>query len=799
MKVVFGGSFNPPTIAHEKIIELLSKRYDEVIIVPNGRKYIRKELFSNKNRVEMLNLIAQKYHNVVVSPLELEREFKGTYYTLRELNHPVFACGDDCLFDFKTWMNAEKLLEENTFLIFTRNNNVEEIRKQICNDKFLSQYQDKFDIISINYPNISSNSYRKTLDQNYLSNDIKAYIDRNKLYKEGCMFAHNYVKVALATPKVILGNPQKNAKEILKIANDYPTASIIVYPELALTGYSLGDWLFNAELLKQAKEALYMIKEHTNNQILILGMPLEYSGAIYNVAVVLQNKKILGIIPKVNLPRTGEFYETRFFTSGKKIVKNPTKFELFGEEVLFGSLLFKNETHNVCFGIEICGDMWGQINPHELLYQKGADIIFNISASTYHFGKKELKKSLIKNASSKFEGAYLYVSNGPSDSSSDITYTGDQIGVVCGEFILDQSTLSLETVVNLVDIDMEMIRFMRYSDGYCRDSLEVEQNFISFTLVQTNDYSLEAIPDLLPFVPKNDNEFNEIIEITSISLKHRLDYVNTSKVIIGISGGLDSTLVLLFAYYTYQKYHLDPKNIIAVTMPGLGTGSKSKNIALNLMQKLGVTMKEVSIKKEAMNQLKLLNHNMLEKDVTYENVQARIRTMYLMNLANLEKGIVLGTGDMSEIALGWSTFNGDHMSMYNLNSGLPKTTIKALVKYFITIYPKVKNELKKVYNAVISPELTGFDQATEDKIGKYQINDFILYHIFMRGASKERIIYLLGICFHLESNDCLKYYENFMRRFNLNQYKRLTSAEGIKIFKLTLNPRGDFRYPGDMK
>ena len=749
MKVVFGGSFNPPTIAHEKIIELLSKRYDEVVIVPNGRKYIRKELFSNKNRVEMLNLIAQKYHNVVVSPLELEREFKGTYYTLRELNHPVFACGDDCLFDFKTWMNAEKLLEENTFLIFTRNNNVEEIRKQICNDNFLSQYQDKFDIISINYPNISSNSYRKTLDQNYLSNDIKAYIDRNKLYKEGCMFAHNYVKVALATPKVILGNPQKN-----------PTASIIVYPELALTGYSLGDWLFNAELLKQAKEALYMIKEHTNNQILILGMPLEYSGAIYNVAVVLQNKKILGIIPKVNLPRTGEFYETRFFTSGKKIVKNPTKFELFGEEVLFGSLLFKNETHNVCFGIEICGDMWGQINPHELLYQKGADIIFNISASTYHFGKKELKKSLIKNASSKFEGAYLYVSNGPSDSSSDITYTGDQIGVVCGEFILDQSTLSLETVVNLVDIDMEMIRFMRYSDGYCRDSLEVEQNFISFRLVQTNDYSLEAIPDLLPFVPKNDNEFNEIIEITSISLKHRL---------------------------------------IAVTMPGLGTGSKSKNIALNLMQKLGVTMKEVSIKKEAMNQLKLLNHNMLEKDVTYENVQARIRTMYLMNLANLEKGIVLGTGDMSEIALGWSTFNGDHMSMYNLNSGLPKTTIKALVKYFITIYPKVKNELKKVYNAVISPELTGFDQATEDKIGKYQINDFILYHIFMRGASKERIIYLLGICFHLESNDCLKYYENFMRRFNLNQYKRLTSAEGIKIFKLTLNPRGDFRYPGDMK
>ena len=799
MKVVFGGSFNPPTIAHEKIIEILSQRYDEVIIVPNGKKYTRKEFFSNQNRIEMLELIAKRYHNVVVSTLELEREFKGTYETLKELNHPVFACGEDCLFDFGTWINAEKLLEENTFLIFTRNNKVEEIKKQILRDAFLSPYYDKFDIIYIDYPHISSHSYRKTLNQKYVSTEIQAYIDRNKLYKEGCMFAHDYVKVALATPKVILGNPERNAKEILKIANDYPNASIIVYPELSLTGYSLGDWLFNAELLKQAREALFKIKEHTNNQILIVGLPLEYSGAIYNVAVVLQNKKILGIIPKVNLPRTGEFYETRFFTSGKKIIKNPTKFELFGEEVLFGSLLFKNEKYNVCFGVEICGDMWGQINPHELLYQKGADIIFNISASTYHFGKKELKKSLIQNASSKFEGAYLYVSNGPSDSTSDITYTGDQIGVICGEVILDQSTLSLETVVNMVDIDMEMIRFMRYSDGYCRDSLEVEQNFIPFSLEETNQYQLETIPNLLPFVPKNDDELKEIIVITSISLKHRLDYVGTSKVIIGISGGLDSTLVLLFAYYTYQKYHLDPKNIIAVTMPGLGTGNKSKNIAIHLMQKLGVTMREVSIKKEAVNHLKLLNHNMIEKDVTYENVQARMRTMYLMNLANLEKGIVLGTGDMSEIALGWSTFNGDHMSMYSLNSGLPKTTIKALVKYFISVYPQVKNELKKVYNAVITPELTGFDQATEDKIGKYQINDFILYHLFMRGASKERIIYLLESCFDLELDDCLKYYENFIKRFNSNQYKRLTSAEGIKIFKLTLNPRGDFRYPGDMK
>lgn len=799
MKVVFGGSFNPPTIAHEKIIETLAQRFDEVIIVPNGEKYRRKELFSNNDRINMLQIIANQYSNVTISTIELTREFEGTYKTLRELHHPVFACGDDCLYDFKTWLHASELLAENKFLVFTRNNHIEQIKKKIAEDAFLAAYQDKIELVHIDYPDISSKQYRNTLDDKYISKKILTYIEKNNLYKEKNMFAHNYLKVALATPKVYLGDPEKNAKEILKIANDNPSAAIIAFPELSLTGYSLGDWLFNAELLKQAKDALYLVKEHTGQQIIIIGLPFEYCGAIYNVAAVLQNKKILGIIPKVNLPRTGEFYETRFFTSGKKIVQNPVQLDLFHEIVDFGSLLFKNEEHNVCFGVEICGDMWGQINPHQVLFQRGADIIFNISASTYNFEKKDVKKALIKNASSKFEGAYLYVSNGPSDSSSDVTYAGDQIVAICGDFVLEKRTLSLDTVVNLVDIDMEKIRFMRYSDGYCRDSLEVENNFIRFTLNQTKNYTLETLPNLLPFVPNSTDEMNEIIDVTATSLMHRLDYIHTSKVIIGISGGLDSTLALLFAYYTYLKYGLNIKNIIAVTMPGLGTGSKSKNIAIHLMQKLDVTMMEVSIKKAAQNHLKMLEHDLQNKDVTYENVQARIRTMYLMNLANKEKGIVLGTGDMSEIALGWSTFNGDHMSMYSLNSGLPKTTIKALVKHFATLYPQIKNELNKVYNAIISPELTGFDQATEEKIGKYQINDFILYHLFINGASKDRLIFLLNVCFNLNLEECQKYYDNFLSRFNHNQYKRLTGAEGIKIFKLTLSPRGDFRYPGDME
>lgn len=613
------------------------------------------------------------------------------------------------------------------------------------------------------------------------------------------MFKNNYLKIALASPKVFLGKPLENAKEIINILNAYENAEIIVYPELSLTGYSIGDWLFNATLLSETKVALDYLLTNSNQKIMIVGLPIEYSGAIYNCACVIQNKKILGIIPKVNLPRTGEFYETRYFTSGQKIVENPTYITLLNQKIKFGSLLFKNELHNLCFGVEVCGDMWGQSNPHQALFQKGADIIFNISASTYHFGKKSTRSNLIYNIASKFEGAYVYVSNGPSDTTSDITFTGHQAVNVCGETILDVETLSLDSAINYVDIDLEKIRFMRYADGYCRDSKVVEHDFIPFTINETDDYKLVNIPDLYPFVPKCVDEFKEIIDIITLSLKHRLDYIGINKVVIGISGGLDSTLALLFAYTTFKRYNIPIENIIAITMPGFGTGSKSKNIATNLMAKLKVTSKEVSIKKEAIQQLKMLEHELEVKDVTYENVQARIRTMYLMNIANKEKAIVLGTGDMSEIALGWSTFNADQMSMYNLNSGLPKTTVKALVKYYINVYPEIKVELNKVYNAIISPELTGSNQATEDLIGKYEINDFIMYHVFCEGVSKEKLLLLLKESFKLEESLCLDYYGNFMKRFNRNQYKRLASPEGVKIFKLSLSPRGDFRYPGDMK
>ncbi len=609
----------------------------------------------------------------------------------------------------------------------------------------------------------------------------------------------NYIKVALVTPKVCLGNPLQNANEILKAVNKQKNADILVFPELSITGYSLGDWVFNRELLEQAKLALKKLVEASTKQVMIVGMPLEVTGAIYNCAVVIQNKKILGIIPKVNLPDSGEFYEKRFFTSGKKFLDKPIQIDLWGDSVKFGQQIFYNPLTSCYFGVEICGDLFGQSNPHQFLYQNGADVVFNISASTYHLHKKEIRLHLINDTSYRFKGTYLYVSNGPSDSTSDMTYSGHQIASVCGDTIFNKETLSLDTVINVIDVDIDSIRFVRYSDGYAKGQSHILPEYTPFDIFRDTIYQLEKLPDTDPFVPKKMEDFEEIIDVTTTCLKHRLDYVGVKKVVIGISGGLDSTLALLFCYSCFKKYGLDVKGIIAVTMPGLGTGSKSKNIARNLMNKLGVDAREVSIKKEAMLQLKALGHGNEEKDVTYENVQARLRTMYLMNLANLEKGIVIGTGDLSEIALGWSTFNGDQMAMYNLNANLPKTMVKALVQYYINVFPQVKLELKKVYRAIITPELTGSDQATEDKIGKYQINDFIMYHIFVEGASKEKIVYLVTQVFKLTDEEAGAYYDRFMNRFKHNQYKRLASPEGIKIYSFTLCARGEYRFPGDMK
>lgn len=613
------------------------------------------------------------------------------------------------------------------------------------------------------------------------------------------MLQNNYLRIATCVPKVHLGNPMKNVEEITKMISQIKDASIILFPELAITGYSIGDWMTNNELLEQANLALDTLVQSSNQQIIIVGGPLQYNSKLYNVAYVIQNKKIIGAVPKMHLPSYREFFERRIFESGSEFYKEFVVVKQGNYEFPFGELLFDSEF--VKFGIEICEDLWQNNAPHIDLYDNGAHIVFNLSTSTFQINKSERRRMICDNASFLGSGAYVYTSTGISETSSDILYSGHMIVCECGEVLVDDESLSKEENFHLVDIDLEMINYNRRVLNTTNHTDYNHLSKVSFNLRPELEVLLPINREIssFPFSLKTNKNKQDVIDVVSTALYHRLKHIGIKKVVLGVSGGLDSTLALLMINYCFEKYNLDKSGIIAITMPGLGTGQKSKNNAYNLCQGLNINLREIAIGEEVKHHFQLIGKDDENKDITYENIQARYRTLILMNVANKENAIVCGTGDMSEIALGWSTFNGDQMSMYNLNGGLPKTTIRELTDYFITIYPSLKDALEKVINLPISPELTSSQQLTEDIIGKYEINDFIMYHTFIRGASKNRIKYLLMQVFDLTIDKALSYYDNFMKRFCRNQFKRLTGPESIKIFSFSFSARSDLHFPGDMK
>lgn len=596
------------------------------------------------------------------------------------------------------------------------------------------------------------------------------------------MFKYEYLKVATASFEVKLGKPLENAKKIIDVVNNTPDATIILFPELSLIGSTLGDWNYNASLLKEQNIALEYLKENSTEQIIIVGGSFLYLDSLYDVAYVFQNGYILGIVPKVYL----NFDQKRNFTSGEEFVYEPVSVEFLDEEVLFGNVNFINSLYNVSFGIEI-GDDLGLISD--------AQIIFNLNSSSYYLGKNEEYQTLVKAVSLQKKCCYVLTTVNASESASDILYNGQMIAYQNGEKLLEQTSLDFTDNVELFDVDVEYLKFIRM-----RKSLSPNTNpFVEFELVESDDYYLSNKIDAEPFVIKTEKDAREIIDILATSLYHRLNHIGINKVVIGVSGGLDSTLALLVAHKCFTKYNIPTSHILAFSMPALATGSKSQQLALDLMNGLKVKGTVLPIGEEIKSHFDLINHDENIKNTTYENAQARYRTLVLMNVSNSEKAIVLGTGDMSEIALGWSTFNGDQMSMYNINAGLPKTTIRSLVSYFTKIYPELQFVLTDVINATITPELTSSSQSTEDIIGKYEVNDFILNQIFGRGSSEDRVVYLLEQLFALDYDVATTYYQNFMSRFKQNQFKRLAAPEGVKIFKLSLSPHGDLKFPGDLK
>jgi NAD+ synthase (glutamine-hydrolysing) len=524
---------------------------------------------------------------------------------------------------------------------------------------------------------------------------------------------------------------------------------------------------------------------------------------VLNVAVVIKKDKILGVVPKFYLPNTREYYEKRWFNSGFDVVERFKSIKLVKQVVPFGNLIF--DAGILKFGIEICEDMWATITPGNLLSVNGANTIINISASNETLGKAEIRRNAVLEHSRKNSGAYVYVSAGPSESTSETVFSGHDIVARNGMLLAEREHFKLESEVLYADVDIERILHERRNTSSFRDSVlkyRIEYQVIQVELPESETFVFTRVQDQTPFVPKKDIEqnFQRISAIQEYGLAKRLHHLNIKHVCIGVSGGLDSSLALLVACRSFDLLGLDRSGIIAVTMPGMHTSKRTLDNAWGLIHALGVSGKEINISSHVKEHLKLLGHDSITEDLTYENAQARARTMVLMNMSNQYDGIVLGTGDLSEIALGWSTYNGDQMSMYNVNGGIPKT----LVRFMIEAYSRyafdenIQKHLNDIVNTPISPELKQ-DQSTEKTIGKYEINDYILFRFLVCGDPLPRVEYMVENTFHLGLEESNRYVQSFAKRFYSQQFKRQASPDAPKVLDYALSPRSDWRMPSDVK
>ena len=620
------------------------------------------------------------------------------------------------------------------------------------------------------------------------------------------MFYKNFIKVACISPKVKLGNPLDNVAEIINCLKGSSDTSIACLPEMAITGYSINDLIFQDYMYNDNLNAIkYLLDNNPYNGVMLVGSYIKVDDVLFNVCIAIQKNKILGIVPKRYIPKTYEFYEERYFESGNNA--HFKKVEILGQSIPFGKILFVADA-GVKFGVEICEDYWSPDSPNEELYTVGAQIVFNMSSSPEYAAKEKARKLIAAAASYKGNGAYLYVSTNASESSSECIFSSAILAYENGELLKEDANLSIESKVVKVDLDLGKLNHIRSTKGWKRylDIDDSKYTKVKFNLEEAKDFKFEEKINVSPFLPREgsleslDNySYQHIADLQAVSLINRLNYIGIKKCVIGVSGGLDSTLALLSIAYCFDKYGIDHKNIIALTLPSSNTSDTTYTNALELMKKLGVTLKEINIHDDVVRQEELIGHDKTKKDTTYENIQARFRTYTLMNTANMEGAIVIGTSDMSEVALGWSTFNGDQMAMYGLNAGLPKTVVREMVRFYINIYPELKDCLLSVIGTPISPELAGSNQLTEDIIGKYEINDFILYHFLVNGDDANRIIFLIQKGFGLKEEDAFKYVDNFQKRFFSQQYKRITMPEGVKLLNISMSPRSDLRITGDIR
>lgn len=629
------------------------------------------------------------------------------------------------------------------------------------------------------------------------------------------MKENGFVRVGALVNKLSLGNAIENAKEISRqIKKAYEAGvEIIVTPELSLTGYTCGDMFLQDKLVKDSIIGLEYVLSETKslNIISIIGMPISTNNALFNCGVVINRGKLLGIIPKTYIPNYKEFYECRWFSSSLNLDIN--EIELLGQKVPIGcDLLFQDRKNpNITFAIEICEDLWAVTPPSNDYAKSGATIIFNLSSSNELIGKHNYRKNLISSQSSKTISAYIYASSGMLESTSDILFGGASLIYENGTLLKEGELFLTESNIIYQDIDvLRLVNDRRVNKSFNFSSDNKIYRRINID-IHNNISKLERKYSKYPFVPKDDILRNErcleIINIQSSALARRLIQLNYPKCVIGMSGGLDSTLAFLVTVRAFEKLNLDNKDIIGITMPGFGTTDRTYNNSIKLVESYNATLKEINIKEACTIHMKDIGLNPTDISITYENIQARERTQILMDVANMEKGIVIGTGDLSELALGWCTYNGDHMSMYSVNSSIPKTLISYLVKWFMDNEKGIRHDvLKDILSTPISPELLPPDkygnivQKTENSIGPYVLHDFFLYHFLRYGVRPKKLYFLALHTFNdFSREDILNYLKIFINRFFTQQFKRNCVPDGIKVGSISLSPRGDLRMPSDME
>ena len=621
-----------------------------------------------------------------------------------------------------------------------------------------------------------------------------------------------FIKVAAATPKIKVADPAYNTEEILKIIDETEKngASILVFSELTISGYTCGDLFLQQPLLTECKNQLLRIVKATENKsmLVVVGCPIVIKQKLYNCAVVISDGSILGIVPKTHLPNYSEFYELRHFTSGEGLEEDLWFGEEFGYVNVAVNQLFKcKEIPELVVACEICEDLWVPLPPSTYHAMAGATVICNPSASVETTTKESYRRSLVSNQSARLLAAYIYADAGEGESTQDVVYSGHHLICENGSVLAEAKRFTNEIIY--ADIDVQKLAAERrkmtsfpggQTDDYFEQefSLEVKENKITRTFPKA------------PFVPDNQDErdkrCDEILSLQSMGLKKRLEHTNCKHAVVGISGGLDSTLAVLVTARAFDLLDISRENLICVTMPCFGTTDRTYQNAVSLIKELGATLKEVRIEKAVHQHFADIGHDENNHDVTYENSQARERTQILMDMANQYNGMVIGTGDMSELALGWATYNGDHMSMYAVNCSVPKTLVRYLVLYYAetTENKKLSEVLMDVLDTPVSPELLPpvdgvISQKTEDLVGPYELHDFFLYYMLRFGFPKAKLYRMAKLTFDgvYDDETIKKWLDKFYWRFFSQQFKRSCLPDGPKVGSVAVSPRGDLRMPSD--